>query len=399
MIIRIACADTNTEYLERLIDVLEDSAELHLSMYSDAAILRENAYLGRFDVLLLDPSMYSRDLPIEKIPVTIMLAGENRIPYECETLPAIRKYQHIVNIRRSILEICSKNPKFGGTSNGVGGTAAVVAVYSPIGGAGKTTAALIASARLAAHGKRALYLNLEHFASDGFYLTSQPSDSGLSAIMEQLGEKGADLFMKSCIRTKADNFFYIKHFDSPNDWNVLSGEECAALLYAAISSDTGGFRYSNTTKETHLRAAALVERIDVADISHKLFGIKSLAMLRAEQLGFEKLHLFEGGRIGIASISFEDKRFNKLQDEHLSTLVDLVRSVAGVEIAVAIRQPTEARSFRVSTRANIDFDVAAVCATFGGGGHRRAAGATVEAKDTAEAERLVLNAILAEMRK
>jgi len=176
-------------------------------------------------------------------------------------------------------------------------------------------------------------------------------------------------------------------------------EECAALLYAAISSDTGGFRYSNTTKETHLRAAALVERIDVADISHKLFGIKSLAMLRAEQLGFEKLHLFEGGRIGIASVSFEDKRFNKLQDEHLSTLVDLVRSVAGVEIAVAIRQPTEARSFRVSTRANIDFDVAAVCATFGGGGHRRAAGATVEAKDTAEAERLVLNAILAEMKK
>ena len=174
-------------------------------------------------------------------------------------------------------------------------------------------------------------------------------------------------------------------------------EACAALLYAAISSDTGGFRYSNTTKESHLRAAALVERIDVAEISHKLFGIKSFAMLRAEQLGFEKLHLFEGGRIGIASISYEDKQFNKLQDEHLSTLVDLVRSVAGVEIAVAIRQPTEDRSFRVSTRANIDFDVAAVCATFGGGGHRRAAGATLEAKDTEEAERLVLNAIRAKM--
>ena len=175
-------------------------------------------------------------------------------------------------------------------------------------------------------------------------------------------------------------------------------EECAALLYAAISADTGGFRYSNTTKETHLRAAALMEGLDVADISHKLFGIKSLAMLRAEQLGFEKLHLFEGGRIGMTTVTFEDKKFNKLQDEHLSTLVDMVRAVAGVEIAVAIRQPSEDRMFRVSARANVDFDVAAVCATFGGGGHRRAAGAMVEAKDAEEAERLVLNAILAKMK-
>jgi len=176
-------------------------------------------------------------------------------------------------------------------------------------------------------------------------------------------------------------------------------ESCARLLYAAISADTGGFRYSNVTKETHLRAAALVESgIDVAEISHQLFGIKSLAVLRAERLGFEKLRLFEGGKIGIAAISFEDKKFNKLQDEHLSTMVDMVRSVEGVEIAVAIRQPTQERSFRVSMRANIDFDVAAVCATFGGGGHRRAAGATLVAKDTDEAERLVLNAILNSMR-
>ncbi len=172
--------------------------------------------------------------------------------------------------------------------------------------------------------------------------------------------------------------------------------ECARLLYAAISSDTGGFRYSNVTKETHLRAAALVESgIDVAELSHRLFEVKSMALLRAERLGFEKLHLFCGGKVGMSTVSFEDKTFNKLQDEHLSTVVDVVRAVEGVEIAVAIRQPTEDRAFRVSMRANGDYDVAAVCATFGGGGHRRAAGATVTAKDAEEAERLVLNAIRA----
>lgn len=183
-------------------------------------------------------------------------------------------------------------------------------------------------------------------------------------------------------------------FDLIAAWGKDAPAECAALLYAAISADTGGFRFSNVTKETHLRAAALVEcGVDVADINHKLFEIKSMAVLRAERLGFEKLHLFDGGKIGMATISYEDKTFNKLSDEHLATVVDVIRSVEGVQIAVAIRQPAEERSFRVSMRACGDYDVAAVCAVFGGGGHRRAAGATITAKDAEEAERLVLNAI------
>ena len=169
---------------------------------------------------------------------------------------------------------------------------------------------------------------------------------------------------------------------------------CAPLLYAAISSDTGGFRFSNVTGETHLRVAALIKAgVDVAELSRRLFETKSMSVLRAELLGFERLHLFCNGKVGMATVSFEDKRFNKLKDEHLSTVVDVVRSLEGVEIAVAIRQPTEERSFRVSMRANGDYDVAAVCAAFGGGGHRRAAGATVTAKDAEEAERLVLQEI------
>lgn len=182
------------------------------------------------------------------------------------------------------------------------------------------------------------------------------------------------------------------------DLIAASGREvpksCAALLYAAISSDTGGFRYSCVTPQTHLRAAELVRTgIDVAYLSHKLFEVKSRAVLCAEKLAAERLHLYEQGRIGISAISMADKRENGLEDEHLSTVVDVVRSVAGVEIAVAIRQPSEEGVFRVSMRANIDFDVSAVCATFGGGGHRRAAGATLHAASLAEAEAAVVAAL------
>lgn len=200
---------------------------------------------------------------------------------------------------------------------------------------------------------------------------------------------------------------YADHLIVPNaaacgeivyDLIAASGKEassaCSSLLYAAISGDTGGFRFSNVTKETHLRVATLVESgVDVAEISHKLFCVKSFPVLRAERLGFDKLHLYDKGKVGISAISFEDKQFNKLSDEHLSTIVDVIRSVEGVEIAVLIRQIEKERMFRVSMRANVDFDVAAVCAKFGGGGHRRAAGATLEAKDVEEAERLILDAI------
>ena len=84
-----------------------------------------------------------------------------------------------------------------------------------------------------------------------------------------------------------------------------------------------------------------------------------------------------------------------VRDEHLETLVDVARRVQGVEIAVAIRQPSEEPIFRVSTRSSVDFDVSAVCAEFGGGGHVRAAGATIrEAQSIEQAEELVVNAIL-----
>jgi phosphoesterase RecJ-like protein len=67
--------------------------------------------------------------------------------------------------------------------------------------------------------------------------------------------------------------------------------------------------------------------------------------------------------------------------------------VAGVEVAVTIRQPKVENLFRASLRSNGEFDVAEVCALFGGGGHKRAAGCTVEAPNIEEAERLLLSAI------
>ena len=206
------------------------------------------------------------------------------------------------------------------------------------------------------------------------------------------GTRYADGWVVGCAAT--GEMIYDLIADSGEDMSP----KCSELLYAAISSDTGGFRYSNTTPGTHLRAAVLLESgIDAARINHLLLEVKSQKVLAAEAEGFKHLHLYDDGKIAILLFSYDCKRDLELADEHLETLIDVARRVRGVEIAAAIRQPSAEPVFRLSTRASVDFDVSAVCATFGGGGHPRAAGATLTGfADIFAAEQAVLAAIRAQ---
>ncbi|MBE6590124.1 MAG: bifunctional oligoribonuclease/PAP phosphatase NrnA [Ruminococcaceae bacterium] len=168
----------------------------------------------------------------------------------------------------------------------------------------------------------------------------------------------------------------------------------ACALYAAISSDTGGFRFSNVTPSTHMRAAKLLGRgIDAAHINHLLFECKSPDQLRAEAAGISALELYADGRVAVISFPYTLKASLALEDAHLETLIDVARSVSGVLLAFCIRQPQPEGKFRVSARSSCQYDVSALCATFGGGGHTRAAGCTVVASDVAEAREKLLSAI------
>ncbi len=150
------------------------------------------------------------------------------------------------------------------------------------------------------------------------------------------------------------------------------------LLYAAISSDTGCFRYSNASPETHRAAAALLETgFDSAELNHRLFGVKSYKLLQAEKVGFDRLKLYADGRLGIVDMPYTVMEQYGFTDEDLGTLVDVARGLQGVQVAVAIRQPKGEGVYRVSMRSSCEADVAAICARFGGGGHVKAAGCTV----------------------
>ena len=153
-------------------------------------------------------------------------------------------------------------------------------------------------------------------------------------------------------------------------------------IYAAISSDTGGFKFSNTTPRTHMIAAKLIELgVDTAEINRKLFDCKSVAQIKAEGEAARRLKLFDGGRIAVTSMPYSAKAELEVEDDDLATIIEIPRSVSTAEVAISVRQPEEKGFFRVSMRSVGEIDVAAVCATFGGGGHKRAAGCSVEAND------------------
>ncbi len=151
----------------------------------------------------------------------------------------------------------------------------------------------------------------------------------------------------------------------------------ANAAYAAISSDTGCFRYANVTPRTHEIAAALLSLGAEADrINHLLFECRTADELRASAIATESLAFYEGGRVGVVSLSLSARA--GLADENFETAIDIARSALGVEIAVSIRE-MPGGVCRVSLRST-GADVAAVATAFGGGGHLRAAGCTVSGR-------------------
>lgn len=166
-------------------------------------------------------------------------------------------------------------------------------------------------------------------------------------------------------------------------------------IYAAICSDTGSFRFANVTPNTFRIAAELVEAgVCIDEISRLLYEAKSAKQVRAEGEAARRLALYEGGRIASVTFPYTSKFSLSLSDEHLETIIDIPRSIAGVEIAFAVKQPEQDGVFRVSMRSCGDFDVAKVCAKFGGGGHKRAAGCTVHARHIDDAEKMILSEIV-----
>ncbi|MCI8610550.1 MAG: hypothetical protein HFE66_01355 [Clostridiales bacterium] len=182
-----------------------------------------------------------------------------------------------------------------------------------------------------------------------------------------------------------------------NEWiqrkKITSNPTICRCIYAAISADTGSFQYSNTTPETFQIAAILLKTIqndpngeDTASIARRLHGCRTIEEMQAQKLVIERLQLACNGKLAYTCVSASLPEENGLSDFDFGGMVDIPRSVSGVLVGLAIKENKSNKgTFKISARSNCDIDVASILSSFGGGGHKRAAGATITAENCRKA--------------
>ncbi len=154
--------------------------------------------------------------------------------------------------------------------------------------------------------------------------------------------------------------------------------DMALCLYAAISSDTGSFRFASTTPESMRAAARLMETgIDFAGAAKAMFDTKSRDFLRLQAEVMGDLEVISAGGVAVAVIrvSRQDRDRHGIAFTQVESLIDAVRTVEGVEVAVVLKQDDHGL-WRVSSRSLGAVDVGRACTSQGGGGHVMAAGFT-----------------------
>ncbi|MBE6971112.1 MAG: phosphoesterase RecJ domain-containing protein [Ruminococcaceae bacterium] len=151
----------------------------------------------------------------------------------------------------------------------------------------------------------------------------------------------------------------------------------ALPLYVAISTDTGCFVYSNTTANTHRIAAELMAcGIDTAFVNKTLFRTKSKVRLRMEAHMAAHMELYDNDRVVVMQIPLslrEEMHATEADIEELSSLAALVE---GTDCAITLRE-LRVGTVKISVRTGPRVNATEVCARLGGGGHRAAAGATM----------------------
>ena len=152
----------------------------------------------------------------------------------------------------------------------------------------------------------------------------------------------------------------------------------ANALYTAVSTDTGCFRYANTTAHTLRTAAACKEAgADTFSLNQALFETNSLARLRLQGWLVENALFLQEGKIVLCALPLSKEQELGLTEDDLENISGFPRTIAGVQIAAMLRQEPDGR-IKLSVRAVPGCDAAAICAKFGGGGHKGAAGASMD---------------------
>ena len=176
--------------------------------------------------------------------------------------------------------------------------------------------------------------------------------------------------------------------------NISIDDDIANNLYVAISSDTGGFAYSNTTHHTHSIAGELIGfDIDFPAINAYLFRTKTYRELMLAKEALDTMEVLADGKVASVTITKEVVDKYDAKDSELGGLVDYPRSLDTVMIALYFKEIDG--GVKVSMRST-GTDVSAIAVKHGGGGHIRASGCTIN-KPLCEVKKMIYDDVLSEV--
>ena len=159
--------------------------------------------------------------------------------------------------------------------------------------------------------------------------------------------------------------------------NVEITPQIASCLFTGVTTDTGCFRFSNTTVRTFEIAAALAKLgADTYNIIQVFFETKTKTYAALERLALDSMRFYFSDRCAVICVTQDMYKRSGSDESETDRLANLPRQIEGVLVGVTMRELKDG-SFKASVRTHGDIDASAICKRLGGGGHMGAAGCTL----------------------
>ena len=154
-------------------------------------------------------------------------------------------------------------------------------------------------------------------------------------------------------------------------------KEIGTCLLTGIITDTGGFKYQGVTAETFEFVAELLNKgVNVSNTYKKVMQIVSKPRFELMRIAMNRLEFFENGKITFTYLTKKDEEDVGAGNNDYDGIVESGRDIEGVEVSIFLRETD--KGYKISLRSNESINVADICLIFGGGGHPRAAGGSID---------------------
>ncbi len=170
------------------------------------------------------------------------------------------------------------------------------------------------------------------------------------------------------------------------NWEITC--DIGTCLMAGIITDTGGFQYSGVSKETFEIASNLLSQgVNISKLYKQLLETHTKTSVQLRKIALNRMEFLEKGKITFTYITREDEKSINAESGDHEGIVNEGRNIEGVEVSIFLHE--KENGFKVSLRSNDYVNVSDVCLMFGGGGHIKAAGATMQGTPEQIKEKLV----------